>query len=340
MLPALLVACSPPSPPPEARVEPPPASEPSTPPPAALAWVTEAGGAPAARWSRDGAPDEPLPGLGDRPAFPADADPRLTHALVVTTADGPTGHRETLALVALDGGPPLELAAAQMIRNPRWTPDGARVVFESDAHSYRDLYRVARSGGAPERLTTTEHGCFEPALSFDGQWLAYGASTDGNAEIWVARPDGSAARRLTVEPTDDTAPAFLPDGRLSWIATREGRPRVWVADLSGANARPLRAGSGVDLAVVWSPQGVAAVTTAPGPSDVDLELVRADGSAAGRLGGPGVDEHPSFSPDGGALAFSSARGGTTAVWIARADGSGARQVSAGPGPDWLPRWLR
>lgn len=282
----------------------------------------------------------PAPGLAERSAFPAERDPQGTHLLVVTSDDGPEGHREALALVPRAGGPPVELFAAQMVRNPRWLPDGSAIVFESDARSFRDLYRVGRAGGEAARLTETEWGCFEPAVSFDGAWLAWGASTDGNAEIWVARADGSAPRRVTTEPTDDTAPAFLPDGRLSWLATRSGLPRVWVADLAGTHAHPLRPdGDGADLAVVWSARGTAAVTTSPRPGEVAVALFTADGAPVARLDGPGPDEQPAFSPDGAWLAFSSARDGGVGVWLARADGSGVRKISAGPGPDWLPRFL-
>ncbi len=343
MLVTTWLACSAPAPAPAPA---PPAAPAPAPAPAVeltgtgLAWVSEATGAPAVRWAPSGGPTVAVPGLGDRPAFPAEPDPRGTHLLAVTSEDGPEGHRERLLLAPLTGGEPRELASAQMVRNPRWLPDGSAIVYESDAQSFRDLYRTPRDGGPPTRLTTSEFGCFEPAVSFDGQWLAWGASTDGNAEIWVARSDGSAPRRLTTEPTDDTAPAFLPDGRISWIATRGGLPRVWVSDLSGADARPLRPdATGAELAVAWSSAGVAAVTVSPAPREVDLALVRADGALLAAVAGPGPDEHPAFSPDGAALAFSSARDGAVGVWVARVDGSALRKVSAGPGPDWLPRWL-
>ena len=258
----------------------------------------------------------------------------------MTSDDGPNGHREALLLVPLDGGQAQELAAAQMLRNPRWSPDGSAVVFESDAQSFRDVYRVSREGGAPVRLTESEFGCFEPALSFDGAWLAWGASTDGNAEIWAARSDGSAPRRLTTDPADDTAPAFLPDGRLSWISLRGGMPRVWVADLSGANAHALRPdATGAEMAVTWSSTGIAAISLSPAPRELDLVLASAAGATLATFAGAGPDEFPSFSPDGHQLLFASSRDGAPAIWSARADGSGLRRLTSGPGPDWLPRWL-
>lgn len=283
---------------------------------------------------------EAAPGLAAKPAFPGEADPRGTHLLAVTSEDGPQGHVERLVLAPLAGGPLVELASAQMLRNPRWLPDGSALVYESDVASFRDLYRVPREGGAPTRLTTSEWGCFEPALSADGQWLAWGATTDGNAEIWLARADGSAPRRVTTDPTDDTAPAFLPDGRLSWIATRQGLPRVWVSDLSGAGAQPLRGdAAGAELAVAWSTTGIAAISTSPNPGELDLTLVKADGTVLAAFDGPGPAEHPAFSPDGAEVAFTMVREGVVGVWAARVDGTGLRRVTTGPGPDWLPRWL-
>ncbi|MBA2319922.1 MAG: PD40 domain-containing protein, partial [Deltaproteobacteria bacterium] len=187
-----------------------------------LLWVAERGGRPDV-WAS--APDgsdarrlTDLPGA----SFPAGVDPLGTHALVVTAEDDARGHREGMWLVPLDGGPAAPFGPrSERIRNPVFTPDGATVLFEADLESYRDLYAVPRAGGKIRRLTDAPHGSFEPAI---GAQLAFGTSRDGNAEIYVATPDGTGPVRLTADPADDVHPGWRPDGaRLAWI--RAGR--VW-----------------------------------------------------------------------------------------------------------------
>jgi TolB protein len=307
-------------------------------------YVSEAGGLPQV-WLAD-ADGTDAHRFGDLPGatFPADADPRGTHALIVQAEDGPNGaHRETLWLAPLDGTAPAKLAAAGALRNPAWTPDGAYVVFESDQASFRDLFVVAREGGDVQRVTDAPNGTFEPAL---GGGLAFGSSRDGNAEVYVMSGPVAAAGapvRITDDPADDVHPRWSPDGKvLTWISSRGGTPRVWRSAPDGAGARPVRPRTGVDLDQAWSPKGDRlAVVVQTGPSEVRIEVVDPEkGDVLATIDGKGVDEQPAWSPDGEWLAFTSGRAGSPDVWVARADGTGARAVTSGPAPEWLPRWVR
>jgi tricorn protease len=69
------------------------------------------------------------------------------------------------------------------------------VVFTAEG----DLWRVAASGGAAQRLTT--HPGFEinPAISPDGQWLAFTAQYEGPSEVFVMPLAGGLPKRLTFE---------------------------------------------------------------------------------------------------------------------------------------------
>lgn len=260
-------------------------------------------------------------------AYAAAADPR-GQAVLVVYAD----HGESLGLVPLDGGVPVSLSAtAEQVRNPAWSPDGAWIVYESSAASFRDLYRVPRAGGTPERLTSAPHGSFEPAVDTRGR-VVYTSGRDGNPEIYLQ--DGEAVRRLTTDRGEDRRPAWGGD-RIAWIATQEGRPRVWTMKDDGTDARPLRGGAGDDQDFAWSPDGTRiAVVTKRG--SVDLEVVDLEGRVTSYATDK-VEENPAWSPDGRWLAFSSNRDGDPEIYLA--SGSQLRRLTTRPGPDWLPRWL-
>jgi TolB protein len=289
-------------------------------------WAVSADGTGARRLGAE------LPGA----LFPGPPDPRGTHALVVSATGGAEGHAERLWLVPLAGeGDPVALSPpAQLIRNPTWAADGGSVVFESDAASFRDLYRVQRAGS------------FEPDLAADGR-IVFDASRDGNAELYVMAGDGTGPVRLTRDPGDDLKPHWSPDGAsIAWIAQRGSVARVWVMRADGTEPRILRATGAedeLDLDFAWSPDGRRiAVVVQPrgGGTRSSVQVVEVDGGATvAAFDGPGMDEHPAWSPDGAWIAYSAGEGKASRVVLVTADGRNRRTVSAGGTIEWLPRWV-
>src|SRR5437870_9496691 len=67
------------------------------------------------------------------------------------------------------------------------------VVFVSED----DLWSVPASGGEARRLTSGLGTASHPALSLDGQWLAFSGREEGAAEVYVMPALGGPAKRLT-----------------------------------------------------------------------------------------------------------------------------------------------
>lgn len=281
-------------------------------------------------------------------AFPGPPDPQRTHALIIVreVLGSDQSSMERLQLVPLEPVPrPATLVlhtGSAVVRNPVWSPDGGFVVFESSANSFRDLYRVARTGGEATRLTDAPHGSFEPAISPDGLTLAFGSSRDGNAELYTQPLAGGTTRRLTDHVADDRAPAWRPDGaRLAWLATRDGRAQVWTMAADGTDAAPLRHASTEDLHFAWSPDGrFIAVATQTAANDVDLRVYDAvRGLQLAAFADPGAEEQPAWSTDSLWLAYSATREGNADLYIARPDGRDRRRLTSDPIAEWLPRWV-
>jgi tricorn protease len=74
------------------------------------------------------------------------------------------------------------------------------------------LWSVAREGGDARQLTTGGHEGL-PLFSPDGKWIAFTASYDGNADVFVMPADGGEPRRLTWHPAADVATGWTPDGK-------------------------------------------------------------------------------------------------------------------------------
>ena len=109
----------------------------------------------------------------------------------------------------------------------------------------------------------------DPAVSPDGQWIAYGVGTvdagkdKRDTDLWMVRWDGSEKVRLTA--TTESAerhPLFSPDGRyLAFLATRgddeekKKGAQVWLLNRAGGEAQKLTDAKGGVSDFAWSPDG-------------------------------------------------------------------------------------
>ncbi len=285
--------------------------------------------------------------------FPAAPTPDARALLVLssqTLAEGQTlDHFGLLELDALPGTPRAIGPQAQL-RNPSWAPDGTWLVFESNAESFRDLYRLDLASGSVLRLTNDPQGNFEPAVSPDGQRIAFVSSRDGNAEIYVMTADGGSPTRLTYAIGDDSAPIWSPEGQT--IAFFSGRERergidLFVMDAEGKHQRPLiddptRTQSIIARDASFSPEGKHLAFTQLVPSGEGGGVVIVDaqtGKVVARTIGERVDEQPTWSPDGQHLAFARNRGEHSDIARIRVDGSELVVLTSGEGVHWLPRWV-
>lgn len=306
--------------------------------------------------------------------YTAAAAPDGSALLIIAVEEEPKNklHLEQLVVQPLDGGPGKPIGPrGGRNRNPSWSPDGRWVVFESDAESFSDIYRVGRDGSGLLRLTRNIEGNFEPALSPDGANIAFVSSRDGDPELYRTRADGTGQRRLTAFHREDWSPRWSPDGkRLAFLSDREGRPRIFVMNADGthlsaltpsapevnapapppvppppptddAGAPPAPPQQPEELEPVWSPDGtrIAYVTRGAGTKARIWVADVATRTCKPLTDGASSDEAPVWSPDGRYLAFSSSRTGDPEIYLMRADGTGQTRLTRAKGADWLPRWI-
>jgi dipeptidyl aminopeptidase/acylaminoacyl peptidase len=78
------------------------------------------------------------------------------------------------------------------------------------------VWTMDADGGRARQLTFGDKGESSPALSRDGNWVAFVSSRDGAANIYVLPMEGGEARKLTNISTGAADPVWSPDGK--WIA--------------------------------------------------------------------------------------------------------------------------
>jgi Tol biopolymer transport system component len=92
--------------------------------------------------------------------------------------------------------------------NPRWSPNGTKVVFSSNASGQNDIYILTVGTNQLSRLTATPSDDVEPAWSPDGQFIVFSSNRSGNYDLYVMSEtgEGSFLQRVTDTPEDDRAP--------------------------------------------------------------------------------------------------------------------------------------
>ena len=128
---------------------------------------------------------------------------------------------------------------------PRWSPDGARIVYESYRGGDWDIYSVNADGTNPVNLTNNPAEDRDPAWSPDGSRIAFSSERngyrDGDFDIWVMNADGSEAVSLTNTPSRETQPDWSPDGsKLVFVYGRDrgdffGWRELYLMNADGSN---------------------------------------------------------------------------------------------------------
>jgi TolB protein len=94
-----------------------------------------------------------------------------------------------------------------------------------------------------------------PAISPDGQKVAFMSRRDNNWEIYIVNIDGSELTRLTEDPAQDGLPTWSPDGNaIAYVSDRGGAWGVWAMTPTGADQQQL-------FAMEGSPDGFVGTDT-------------------------------------------------------------------------------
>lgn len=108
----------------------------------------------------------------------------------------------------------------------------------------------------PKELSQPSKSASRPALSPDGQWLAFN-SWEKQEDLFVVKTDGVGLRQLTNDPYKNRGPRWSPDGkRIAFFSKRSGNWEIWTIHPDGTGVRQVTKLSGGIVAwPVWSPDG-------------------------------------------------------------------------------------
>ncbi|HXE61553.1 MAG TPA: S9 family peptidase [Gemmatimonadaceae bacterium] len=259
--------------------------------------------------------------------------------------------RSTLWMVNADGGDqrPLTSGGARNDGNAKWSPDGGRLAYVSNADGSSEIHVRWMASGVEGVVTHLEHGPSALAWSPDGKWIAF--------MMFVPEP-GPSIVTLPAKPNGaDWGPPTRYTEALQYRRdgggdVPSGHAHIFVVSADGGAPRQLTNGAFNDGAPTWSPDGKTIFFAANRHPDGDYTPLNSEVYSVPVDGGPvraltardGPDNNPAISPDGKLVAytgFDDHHQGyqVTHLYLMNADGSSPRALTPNFDRDlFAPSW--
>jgi len=224
---------------------------------------------------------------------------------------------------------------------PRWSPDGARLVYTSYWRGRQRLLILDGSSGKSDKIAEFTGLNLGANWSPDGSELIATLSHEGDPEVYRMRPTGEIVQRVTFSGAIDTSPSFDPTGRqIVYTSDRTGVPQIYVMDRDGTNRRRLTYEGSYNDSAAWSPRGDRIAYVSRRSGRFQIFTIEPDGSNLVEITIPedGNNEDPSWAPDGRHLVVASDRDGRRRLWVLDVESGIARPLTDGSGEDTTPHW--
>jgi Tol biopolymer transport system component len=225
-----------------------------------------------------------------------------------------------LAVMPIGGGELRRIVTGNgTVDSPRWSPDGSKIVFDSDRGGTADVWVVDATGGTPRQLVNwagLENG---GVWNADGSAVYFSSDRDSKlGDLWKVAADGGEPVRVTHEGT------FT-----GMLATRPGVPDIFAPTISKREGRlsitRVRADGSVQT--VWERTNAALGTPSISPAGDSLATMveQSDGKFRSMIipagGGEGRvilnpgEEVGDWSSDGKSLLYQTNRAGSADIGI-------------------------
>lgn len=122
------------------------------------------------------------------------------------------------------------------IRHLAASPDGD-IVYGASSGGNPDIWRTAFDGTRRTQLTDKPGVDLMPAVSPDGQTIAFISDRSGQITIWRMNADGTQQRQLTFEGKENR-PRFSPDGRWLVYSSQPSRRRLALYRIAVDGGKP------------------------------------------------------------------------------------------------------
>ena len=201
----------------------------------------------------------------------------------------------------------------------RWSPDGRRICFASNASGRQNIWIVDSQGGWPLQLTVSDQRQIPGGWSPDGKWITFQSDYDGDEQwdLFVVSTETGEVRNLTRTPEiSEESPRWSPDGKhVAYTSKPKSAAsyEIHVMDFATGRVREITKDTPREFSnhdPVWSRDGRRlAFTRNRADQKVDIIFVVEMRTGAVRRVSPDNGEHnyhaADWSPDGRRLLITS-----------------------------------
>ena len=231
---------------------------------------------------------------------------------------------------------------------PRFSPDGERIVFVSDRSGDNNVWLMPAAGGEPTQLSKGVGSRFlSPDWVPDGDYIVVSraAPRSGLEKLWLYHVDGGTGLEMVGGPGGMRlmGPAIDSEGRYVWHSQRNGtwsynailpQYQLWVYDRQTGTRTPMTNRYGSAFRPTLSPDGVWLAYGSRHDADTGIRLRQLDSGEEHWLAHPvqrddqestaNMDVLPgySFTPESDALVISYGGG----IWRVPVDGSDPTEI--------------
>ena len=294
----------------------------------------------------------PRGGLQRAPGFSADG------ASVVFTA-GAEGGSQDLWRLRLDGSSEEQLTTGSgPLLDPAVGPDGSIFVAARRTNTW-DIWRLDAKSLDLSPVVSMQGQEGQPAPSRDGRRLLFVSRQQSGSAVWIARVDGTDARRLTdpqgevrfptwleggaakdtVAPASMTTPASAKPERIAFLKVTDGTWQPWEVAPDGSGLRPLaRLASDVSRLTASADGRLLLANSLDGT----LQLLEMDAPAPRTIVvEPAGSTDAALSPDGRKIVYSVntlESIDANDLWLVAVSGGNARKLTDQPFLQHFPVW--
>jgi TolB protein len=223
-----------------------------------------------------------------------------------------------------------------------WSPDGARISFNSEGDSENGIFTMRADGTEVALLTEGFKDAEEPSWPGDGGRIYFDSRRTGNRDIYSMEAPRATGRRLTYDVGEDISPALSPLGNeVAFSSNREGGFNLLVQNLATGRAENLTHSPADNRDPAWLPDGGSIAFASDRAGHWQIFVPRRKDGAVKRIS-PEAESwrEPTWSPDGKTIAAQVRSAGQTRIALLPLDGGAPVELApdhtAAEFPAWSP----
>lgn len=242
------------------------------------------------------------------------------------------GIHDLLVMPLAGGASRVLLAGGGTVSQSRWSPDGSKIVFESDRGGTNDIWVIDVSGGAPRQLVNWPGDEFSARWNADGSAIFFISDRDARlGDVWKVAVGGGEPTRVT------------RDGSIgSSIVTRAGVSDIFAGTINAVDGQLgySRIRPDGTINAVWERSAAFVNLISPSGDSLTASVAQADGKMRSMIiaasgGGGRVILKPGenvswWSEDGSMLLYSMSAGGAADLGIFRVADGTTRRLTTTP----------